>query len=346
MILKHKKTLVLSSLAILLPIPVAFFLRERLAERMTMNGIVWSVPVIMLAVHWLCILCTALDKDNKNRNTKLMTLVLWIIPLITNLSVLGSFALVLGVEFSPVAWTLVPVGLLFVLIGNYLPKVRMNGTLGIKIRWTYSSEENWNATHRFAGKVWVVGGFLLMLVALLPHIWAVSVMLAAILLLCLVPMVYSYRFYQREKAEGKPLKEGYKTLDKKGKVFSVIFTVILVVFLSVVLFRGEIRYTYYEDYFVADSNMYSDNILHYDVIESLEYREGNVPGLRVGGYGSFRLLMGWFENEEFGTYIRYTYYKPEACVVVRTADQVLVFSGETAEETQAIYQTLQEKTGK
>ncbi len=346
MILKNKKALILSSLAILLPIPVALLLRERLAERMTMNGFVWGIPVAMLAVHWLCILFTGLDKGNKNRNTKLMSLMLWIIPLITNLSVLGSYALVLGVEFSPVAWTLVPMGLLFVFIGNYMPKVRMNGTVGIKIRWTYSSEANWNATHRFAGKVWVAGGFVMMLAALLPHIWAVGAMLAAILMLCLVPMVYSYRFYRREKAEGKPLNRGYRTLDRKGKVFAVVFTVLLVVFLSVVLFRGEIRYTYYEDYFVADSNMYSDNFLHYDVIESVEYREGDVPGLRVGGYGSFRLLLGWFENEEFGTYIRYTYYKPEACVVVRTDDLVFVLSGETAEETQQIYQTLLEKTGK
>ena len=65
MILKNKKALILSSLTILLPIPVALLLRERLAERMTMNGFVWGIPVAMLAVHWLCILCTALDKGSK-----------------------------------------------------------------------------------------------------------------------------------------------------------------------------------------------------------------------------------------------------------------------------------------
>lgn len=346
MILKNKKALILSSLAILLPIPVALLLRERLAERMAMNGFVWGIPVIMLAVHWLCILFTALDKGNKNRNQKPLALVLWIIPVISNLSVCGSYALVLGVEFSPVAWTMVPMGLLFVFIGNYMPKIRMNATMGIKIRWTYSSEANWNATHRFAGKVWVAGGFVMMLAALLPHIWAVSVMLGLILVLCLVPMVYSYRFYRWEKAEGKPLNQGYRALGKKEKVLAVVFTVLLVVFLAVVMFRGEIRYVYYEDYFLADTNMYSDNVLFYDVIESVEYREGNVPGLRVGGFGSFRLLMGYFENEEFGTYIRYTYYKPKSCVVVKTDDQVLVFSGETAEETRELYQTLLEKTGK
>ena len=67
--------------------------------------------------------------------------------------------------------------------------------------------------------------------------------------------------------------------------------------------------------------------------------------MRVGGYGSFRLLMGWFENEEFGTYIRYTYYDPEACVVVSTSDKTLVLSAETYEETQKLYENLLVLTG-
>ena len=89
-----------------------------------------------------------------------------------------------------------------------------------------------------------------------------------------------------------------------------------------------------------ESNMYTDYVLRYEKIDSVEFREGNVPGLRVGGYGSFRLLMGFFENEEFGTYTRYTYYKPEACVVVTTGGKTVVLSGKTYEETQQLYQNL------
>ena len=122
------------------------------------------------------------------------------------------------------------------------------------------------------------------------------------------------------------------------------FFILLLIFVGIVLFYGEIDYVFYDDYLIADSNMYSDNILYYDTIQTVEFREGNIPGLRVGGYGSFRLLMGFFENEEFGTYIRYTYYKPEACVVVHLQNKVLVLSGETSAETQAIYQELLERT--
>ncbi|MBQ3194264.1 MAG: SdpI family protein [Oscillospiraceae bacterium] len=356
--MKNKKTLLLTSFLTLLPIPIGLLLWNRFPETMAVHWgftgnvdgyaspgfAVFGLPLLMLAFHWLCILFTALDKGNRGRNQKMFRIVLWTIPVISNLSLLGLYAFALDVEFSPVAWTLIPMGILFAVIGNYLPKTRMNSTMGIKVPWTYTSEANWNATHRFAGKVWMAGGLLMMLCALLPHLWAVTVMLVLILVLCLIPMVYSWRYYKKELAEGHALKNPGDMVSKKTRRLSLVFLIVLAVFLAFVLFYGEIDYVYTDDYLLIDTNMYSDNILYYDAIQSLEYREGNVPGLRVGGYGSFRLLMGFFENEEFGTYIRYTYFQPEACVIVHLTNKVLVLSGETQEETQTIYQELLKRT--
>ena len=357
MIAKNKKLLILTSLLTLLPIPLGLLLWDRFPEVMTVHwGItgqadgfasvpmtVLGLPVLMLAIHWLCILFTTLDKKNQGRNQKMFRVVLWTIPVISNLSLLGLYAFALDIEFSPVAWTVVPIGLLFAIMGNYMPKTRMNSTMGIKVPWTYSSEANWNATHRFAGKVWMVGGILVALCGLLPHLWAVSVMILAMVILCIVPMVYSYRFYQKELAEGKVTKTGFSTMDKRLGKATVVFLILLTIFLCFVLFYGDIDYQFREEYLLIDTNMYSDYVLYFDSIEAVEYREGNVPGLRVGGYGSFRLLMGWFENEEFGTHIRYTYYKPESCVVVTAKGKPIVLSGETPEETQALYQQLLSK---
>ena len=77
---------------------------------------------------------------------------------------------------------------------------------------------------------------------------------------------------------------------------------------------------------------------------AVECRDGNVDGSRVVGLGSFRLLLGTFENEEFGNYTRYTYYNPEACVVLKVNGKTLVLSGRDATETQSIYQQLLDKT--
>ena len=112
------------------------------------------------------------------------------------------------------------------------------------------------------------------------------------------------------------------------------------------MFCGDIRFVYTEDKLMVDTNMYSDYVLSYDSMDTVEFREGNVPGLRVGGFGSFRLLMGFFENDEFGTYTRYTYTNADSGIVITVGEKILVISGKDPAETQAIYQSLVERTGK
>ena len=91
-------------------------------------------------------------------------------------------------------------GLLFMIIGNYLPKVKQNNTIGIRVVWTLQDEENWSATHRFSGKLWVASGVLCMLCGLFGEsiaaliLYIVSIMAAAI-----VSILYSYLFLIRKK---------------------------------------------------------------------------------------------------------------------------------------------------
>ena len=99
-----------------------------------------------------------------------------------------------------------------------------------------------------------------------------------------------------------------------------------------------------DNYFTIKASYYDDLTVFYDRIESVEYRDGNVNGSRVFGVGSFRLLLGSFENQEFGNYTRYTYYNPEACVVLKVNGKTLVLSGKDAAETREIYETLLQKT--
>ena len=354
MILKNKKLLVITSLLTLLPIPVGLLLWNHFPETMAIH---WGItgqadgfasipfavlvpPLSLLLGHWVCILCTGLDKGNKTRNQKMQSIILWVIPFFSNLCSLSIYALALGLEFSPIGWTMVPMGILFAIIGNYMPKTKMNSSMGIKVPWTYSSEENWNATHRFAGRIWVAGGIIMALSGFFPYLWAMGMMFTAIAVLCIVPIVYSWRFYKKELTEGKNVKAGYSKPDKKILKFSGVFLILMSIFLVWILFCGDITYEFREDWLLVDSNMYTGYVLRYEEIEHVEYRDGNVPGLRVGGFGSFRLLMGFFENEEFGTHTRYTYYDPEACIVATTRRKTVVLSAETAEETKALYETL------
>lgn len=353
MIRKYKKTLFFSSLFTLLPVAVGLLLWDKLPERFATHwGIdgqpdgwsslpfaVFFPPLLMLAVQWLCVWVTAKDPGNKDRNVKPQKLVLWIIPLLSNLVCGTMYALALGMEFDMEQFMMVFMGLLFVFIGNYLPKCKMNSTIGIKVPWAYTSEENWNATHRFGGRVWVVGGFVIALCAFLPGDFGVYLMLAAILVLAFIPMVYSWQFYRKQKARGDALIPLPK-LATKGSKASLIFVALILIGVAVILFSGTIEVRFGEDAFTVEATYHDNLTVEYAAIDSIEYREGNVDGLRTFGFGSLRLLLGTFENKEFGTYTRYTYTNPEGCIVLTAGDRILVLSGKDAAETQAIYENL------
>ena len=61
------------------------------------------------------------------------------------------------------------------------------------------------------------------------------------------------------------------------------------------------------------------------------------------GFGSVRLSTGTFQNDEFGRYTLYAYTGGEGAVVLKRDGKILVIVGKTAEDTQAIYDTLSAK---
>ena len=83
--------------------------------------------------------------------------------------------------------------------------------------------------------------------------------------------------------------------------------------------------------------------MNYDSIEKIEFRAECDVGTRANGFGSPRLLMGIFENEEFGLYIRYSYTKCDACVLLTVDDEIYAIGCETAEETEKLYEQIAAK---
>ena len=69
------------------------------------------------------------------------------------------------------------IGILFVAIGNYLPKCKQNYTVGIRLPWALSSEENWNRTHRFASWIWIFGGVVFIFNAFLQLEWILAIVI-------------------------------------------------------------------------------------------------------------------------------------------------------------------------
>lgn len=88
-------------------------------------------------------------------------------------------------------------GILFLVLGNSMPKFKHNYFCGIKTCYTIASEEVWFMTHRFAGKLWFVGGFSMILTVFLPTKAVMIAFLIIVVILTIVPILYSYLVYRR-----------------------------------------------------------------------------------------------------------------------------------------------------
>ena len=208
MIKNHWKTLLITSLVILLPILFGIYLWDQLPEQLPFHWnlqgevddwvskpvAVFAMPPFLLAIQWLCVVATLSDPKKDNHASKILSLVFWLIPLISTVLHVFIYAVALGKNVPIESFLPIFMGLLFTVIGNFLPKAKQNYTIGIKIPWTLNSEENWNKTHRLAGWVWTFCGLTMMATAFLGIVW---ILIGLALTMVFVPLIYSYVLYRK-----------------------------------------------------------------------------------------------------------------------------------------------------
>lgn len=211
MLKRNRRTLVITSLVILLPIFVGIFFWDQLPDPMAThfgtnnqaNGYsgkgftVFGLPFILLAIHWFCAFITSRDPRKENISNKIFNLVLWIVPLVSLFAMGTTYSFNLGYKIDVSFLSFLLIGCLFTIIGNFLPKARWNYTIGFKLPWTLANEENWNKTHRLAGYLWTLSGIGLVILALSgkPNYWA---MLVIILVAVIIPSVYSFWLHDKK----------------------------------------------------------------------------------------------------------------------------------------------------
>ena len=208
MIKKNLKMLLVTSIVILLPIFAGLILWEQLPAQIpshwNMEGeidgytpkalAVFGAPLLLLILHWFTVFVTISDPKKQNHSQKILHLVFWLIPVLSIVLSAITYSAAMGKGVRIALFVSVLLGLLFIMIGNYLPKCRQNYTVGIKLPWTLHSEENWNRTHRLAGWIWVVGGFAIIVSGFFDIMW---ITITAPLVMAIVPTVYSYILYRK-----------------------------------------------------------------------------------------------------------------------------------------------------
>ena len=295
-----------------------------------------------------CLLVAIIFYDNRNRQQshKVIGMIIWIIPIITLLYNGIARCVNMGADMENLFMAVIygGTGLLFMVIGNYLPKVKPNTTIGIRVVWTLQDKENWNATHRFSGKLWMASGILCMLCGLFGDSKAAFVLyIVSIMAAVIISILYSYLFYKKKMATGEGLKIQY---NKKKRMVYLIIAIFAIVFTIWTLLCGSIHIRYNDRDFNIEAQGWSNYTGDYSQIDSISYEENifqNENGYRTNGFGNLKYAMGNFRNDIFGDYIRYTHASCHSYVVVYIGGKILVVNGANDTETKEIYQIISKK---
>ena len=206
---KDKRTLILTTLVSLIPMLIGVLVYDLLPESMATHWnlqgepdgfssrafAVFGLPAVVAALNIMVYFGLNTDPKRGNMNPTLRTVSQWSCPAVSLLA--GGLTLAYGLGYGLRIERIMPcfMGLLFIIIGNYLPKTKQSYTLGIRIPWTLNSEENWNRTHRLAGFLWVLGGIAFIVMSFIG--WSLPVFFGLIAVMTLVPIGYSYALYKK-----------------------------------------------------------------------------------------------------------------------------------------------------
>lgn len=158
--------------------------------------VVFGLPILMCLIQGFMMFMLFNDPKHRNHSFKMINVVSWIIPVITIILEAITYAVALGYHISINFVMPLLIGVIFIILGNYLPKCRQNYMIGYRLPWTLNNRENWNRTNRLAGYIMVIGG-LLTIVASLFNI-AFYVLLIVVFVLIVVPFIYSFLIYRNK----------------------------------------------------------------------------------------------------------------------------------------------------
>lgn len=158
-------------------------------------------PLLMIVLMVLFIFMPRIDpkKENYKKFSGSYTIFITIMNMFFLLlqSVTISYGLGVNIDISLVVN--LGIGLLFIVLGNYLPRIKHNYFIGVRTPWTLANEKTWRKTHQLSGKLFVVAGILLVAMSFLPGIYKFTGMLVVVLSTVLIATIASYVFFNRYK---------------------------------------------------------------------------------------------------------------------------------------------------
>ena len=209
----NKKLFFITTLVIFIPMIAGFLMWDRLPDRLithwnaagepdgTMGKLsaILIIPGFIFLMHLFCLFMTHLDAKNAAQSPKALAVAYWAMPV----TALFSGGMLLGGtlvdQLQVLSYVNFLLGAFFLIAGNYMPKFRPNGSLGIRLPWTLKSEDNWRKTHRFGSRIFLIGGAVMMAGTFLGNQLQAAILLTVLAFMLITTGVYSYKLSKKEQ---------------------------------------------------------------------------------------------------------------------------------------------------
>lgn len=222
MIKENKTIFIITTILTLFPMYVGLILWNKLPSQLpthydfagtpdrydSRSFVVFFFGLYLLLIHILLTVATSVcEKKGKSIGKMPLRACLWICPSVGIFLSAIIYPYSLGFKMDVTFWAMIFFGVMFIILGNYMPKIRQNHVMGTRVKWTLDSKKNWAHTHRFTGWIMCVCGALFILLASTNGLTALGpvggpiVLLIIVLSFALSSVLYSYLYYKNHKGD-------------------------------------------------------------------------------------------------------------------------------------------------
>ncbi|MBQ9828041.1 MAG: SdpI family protein [Lachnospiraceae bacterium] len=176
------------------------------------ENIIWPVLTVATGVFIMLMAKRERRKAEKSNEKPLLCTGIGVLILFT---VLGFYFMIKSLRYVPGGTSAVSaddlnrfisigIGALMVVLGNIMPKAKRNSVFGLRTKWSMANDAVWQKSQRFSGIVTVIGGFVIIILALfVPGIWNTVVMMAVIAVVVVLSVSASRRYWLEDKEGGR-----------------------------------------------------------------------------------------------------------------------------------------------
>lgn len=161
--------------------------------------LIWLIPIVSFFLYLLLFFIPMIDpkKRIENMGKKYFTLRIILLTMISSILIVFLFACAKP-EISFIGGIFHILSVFLIFLGNYLQTIKPNYFIGIRTPWTLHNEKIWQLTHRLGARVYMIGGFLLLLASLFLNKQSIhAIFFSCLLVILLIPFFFSFIYYMK-----------------------------------------------------------------------------------------------------------------------------------------------------